>query len=394
MTVRERPVVLVASREISERTHSRTFLISTLAIIAVFVGGVLVSGVLDKKKTYHVGVTGPTPPSLTATLKRTVEAEESKLDLRRYSSVPAGEQALRSGKTSVLIVGGRRLVWKSDPQVGLGAIVAAAIQRVAITQRVEALGLSRAQRARLFASSAPPARQIEPSRSDRETRQAVALIVAALLLAVIVWYGSAVAQGVAQEKGDRVMEVLLSRVTARELLAGKVIGIGLVGLAQLLLALSAAGVAMVALRSLDVPSSVPETLVAGVVFFAFGYALWSVAYATVGAFVSRAEDLQGAIAPLNWLLIACYWVAFLATGSADAWYTKIASIVPITAPFVMPVRIAVGHVASWEIALALIAMAAATYGLIRAAAAVYSGALLRKAERPRIEDVWRALQRG
>jgi ABC-2 type transport system permease protein len=186
------------------------------------------------------------------------------------------------------------------------------------------------------------------------------------------------------------MEVLLSRVEPRELLAGKVIGIGLVGLTQLLLGLAAAAVALVAFDTLEVPHAVPVTLAAGVLWFGLGYAFWSVAYAAVGALVSRVEDLQPAVAPLSWVLILSFWVAFLGSDSANAWYTQLASFVPITAPFVMPIRLALGNVAGWEMALAVLITIATTYALVRLSAAVYSGALLRSGGRPRIADAWHA----
>ena len=110
---------------------------------------------------------------------------------------------------------------------------------------------------------------------------------------MIMIYGTAVAEGVAQEKGTRVMELLVCRVRPRDLLAGKVIGIGVVGLGQMLLALIAGAVAIVALDTIDVPAAVPATLASAVLWFALGYAFWSVAFAAVGALVSRVRGPPG-----------------------------------------------------------------------------------------------------
>jgi ABC-2 type transport system permease protein len=161
-----------------------------------------------------------------------------------------------------------------------------------------------------------------------------------------------VAEGVAQEKGTRVMELLVCRVRPRDLLAGKVLGIGLVGLAQMLVALVAGGAAIVALDTVDVPAAVPATLASAVLWFALGYAFWSVALAAVGVLVSRVEDLQAAVAPLTWTMTLCAMTAPVAAESPDAWYSVVASLVPLTAPFAMPARVAVGDVAAWETVLA------------------------------------------
>ena len=158
----------------------------------------------------------------------------------------------------------------------------------------------------------------------------------------------------------------------------------------MLLALIAGAVAIVALDTVDVPAAVPATLVSAVLWFALGYAFWSVAYAAVGALVSRVEDLQAAVAPLSWTMLLFAFVAPVASEFPDAWYIRIASVFPTTAPFVMPVRVAVSDVAAWEIALAAAVMLAATYGLVRLGGAVYSGALLRTGARPRLRDVWDA----
>lgn len=140
----------------------------------------------------------------------------------------------------------------------------------------------------------------------------------------------------------------------------------------------------------DVPAAVPATLAMTVLWFALGYALWSVLFAAAGALVSRAEDLQSAAAPLSWILLLSALPAILVQEHPDAWYIRVASFVPITAPFVMPVRAALGHVAAWEVALAASITVAAISALVRLAAGVYSGALLRSGTRPGIGEVWRA----
>jgi ABC-2 type transport system permease protein len=188
----------------------------------------------------------------------------------------------------------------------------------------------------------------------------------------------------------RVMELLVCRVQPRDLLAGKVLGIGVVGLGQMLLALLAGVAAIIALDTIDVPAAVPAALASAVLWFALGYAFWSVALAAVGALVSRVEDLQAAVAPLTWTMTLCALTAPVAAESPDAWYSRVASLLPITAPFTMPVRIAVGDVPAWEIMLAVSIILAATLGLVRLGGAVYSGSLLRTGARPRLGDVWRA----
>ena len=98
------------------------------------------------------------------------------------------------------------------------------------------------------------------------------------------------------------------------------------------------------------------------------------------------------MAPLTWTMTLCALTAPVAAESPDAWYSRVASLLPITAPFAMPVRIAVGDVPAWEIMLAAAIILTATYGLVRLGGAVYSGSLLRTGGRPRLRDVWSAVR--
>jgi ABC-2 type transport system permease protein len=121
-----------------------------------------------------------------------------------------------------------------------------------------------------------------------------------------------------------------------------------------------------------------------------GYAFYSVVYASLGALVSRPEDVESAQAPLGFFLMGCLFLAVYATDSPDAWLVRLASFVPVTAPFVMPVRAAVSDVPAWEVALAAAIMIASTYAVIRVVAGVYAGAVLRAGPRLSVSDIWRA----
>jgi ABC-2 type transport system permease protein len=385
-----RTIRLVAARELTERTQSRAFAISTLVLIAVVLAGVIVPGLKDDPVRLKVGLAGATPAALTGELRAAATAQHARLQLLRFPNVAAGQTAVRHGRAGVLIVAGRRLVWDSEPDARLANLVAAAVQRLRYQERSQALGLSPAQATALLAPAPLPERRLEPVPSDQDARETIAMVAYLVLLMMVLWYGSAVADGVAQEKGGRVMELLVSRVRPRELLAGKILGIGAVGLGQMLLALAAAAAAIIALDTIEVPDAVPATLAATALWFLLGYAFWSVAYGAAAALVSRVEDLQAAAAPVGWALVLSALTAPIAGQYPDAWYVQVASLCPPTAPFVMPVRIAVAQVAAWQLVLAAAVMLAATYGLVRVAGAVYSGALLRTAGRPRVRDLWDA----
>lgn len=383
-----RPMLVVAWREITERIGSRAFAVSTLVIVAVVVAAVMVPGLRNEMPTMRVGVAGDAPPALSGALREAATADGSRLVLRRYPTLSEGEAGLRDGTSAVLIAGRRRLVWKAEPDARLSAVVRAALHRVRFAQQAAMLGLSPAQAVALARPPAVPERRLEAG--DRDAREAIAMASFLVLLTMVLWYGASVADGVAQEKGTRVMELLLCRVRPRDLLAGKVLGIGAVGLAQMLLALVAALVAIVATNRVEIPDAVPATLVAAVVWFTLGYAFFSVAFAAVGALASRVEDLGAALAPLTWLVMLSAFAAPLVAEYPDAWYVRLTSLFPTSAPFVMPVRIAIDEVPWWETIAAMAILFATAIWLVRAGAAVYAGSVLRTGGRPRFREVWEA----
>jgi ABC-2 type transport system permease protein len=390
MSPARRIVALVAAREVRERAGGRAFLLSTLFLTTVIVAAVIVPAVNDTTAHFRVGLTGATPPALTTALRDAAQTDAARLTLRAYPSLAAGETAVRDRRAGVLIVDGHRLVWRAEPDPRLAGITTTAIQQLGWSRRAAALGLSPAQAAALSRPAAIPARQLEALDPDRDSRETIAMIGFLLLLTTVIFYGNAVAEGVAQEKGGRIMEVLLSRVRAQELLAGKVLGIGATGLAQVSIATAAGAVAMLTVSSISVPAAIPTTLAMTVLWFALGYAFWSVAFAAAGALVSRVEDLASVTTPLSLALMLCAFSAVVVQDAPDAWWIRLASFVPLTSPFVMPARAALGHVAPWEIGLAVAIMVAATYTLVRLAAAVYAGGVLRTGERPRLGELWHA----
>jgi ABC-2 type transport system permease protein len=199
--------------------------------------------------------------------------------------------------------------------------------------------------------------------------------------------------GVLEEKSSRVVEVVLSRVRPIELLAGKVIGIGLLGLVAQLLVFAAVALVLVSMIDLaDLPnlSEVGVTVIMGVVgWFVLGYASYAVLFAAAGSLVSRPEDVQGVV---GWLpgigLVPAYLLAVIASQSPDEPLVKLGSFLPALAPLVMPARYAAGDVALWEVGVAILVTVASTYLVIRFAARVYRGGILRT-RRAELRDAYR-----
>ena len=197
------------------------------------------------------------------------------------------------------------------------------------------------------------------------------------LLLVLVLNGQTVAQGVTEEKSSRVVELLLTTVSPRRLLAGKVLGIGLLGLGEVLLAGGAALLAGDLAGGAGLPSSAPKAVALVVLWFVLGYAFYSVAFAAAGALVSRQEDLQTAMLPINGLLIGAFYLALIASNTnPNGTLTEIAAFVPPLAPMVVPARMVLGDMNALGLVATVAVDVIATAGLIVLAGRIYERAIL------------------
>jgi ABC-2 type transport system permease protein len=225
--------------------------------------------------------------------------------------------------------------------------------------------------------------------AHRAARSAAALAAGLLLYVSLAIYAAAVANGVAQEKTSRTAEVLLAAVEPRQLLTGKVVGIGLVGLGQLALAVCAGLIANAAVHGAQIPGTVWLLLPAILLWFLLGFAFYAFASAAGGALVARQEEVQFISLPLMMPLVAGFMLVYAAIASPSAWWIQLLSFLPPLAPVLMPARIALGHTPAWQVALDALVMLVAVYALARLAARIYAPALVRGGARLN----WRAALR-
>jgi ABC-2 type transport system permease protein len=381
---------LVAVREMRERSRSRAFRASLLLMVLVVAGVIVLPAMLKTDGgTKDVGVTGSIPAELPRAIQAQSDAVSTETRVHRYDTVAAGEEAVRDGDIDVLVVDARRLEWPHQADEQVRAVVTGAIQLVAVRKRAAAAGISPDA---LLALAAPvPVNNVELGKvagrgPDDET---ATFIMTVLLFMAISTYGSMVMSGVVEEKASRVVEVLLARMPARNLLAGKIAGIGLLGLAQIGLTALVALVAVTTVRTFDVPAVRGAVLAWIVVWFVLGYALYATVFGALGSLASRTEDTQSVAGPVTVVLIASYLVSFAAIGSPDSGWARLVSFFPATAPLAMPNRFAMGATAWWEPVVAAALTLAAIAGLVQLGGRVYTRAILHSGPTLKLRDAWR-----
>ena len=222
-----------------------------------------------------------------------------------------------------------------------------------------------------------------------------------LLFMAIITYGIWVAMSVAEEKGSRVMELMLNATTPLQMLAGKVLGNGAAGLAQYGTILAAVIAGLLAQNSIHralVGSDTgnqfgglsPTVLVAFVILFVLGFLLYSLLYAALGSLVSRQEDVQSATSPLMMLIMAGYLMSIFGLQSIDETWVRVASFVPFFSPYLMLARVAMGHVELWEFGLAVLLLVVGIAVALFVAARIYSAGVLLYGQRVGLREVLKA----
>lgn len=395
-----RPVWMVARRELKQRIKSRTYRITTVILMLLVLGGIIIPQMLDDGDgtTYDLGLVGENSAELLGTLDVLATAAEARVDTRLFEDVAEAELALQEDKIEAFLVDGKEYV-TNEPVLrvfafagnrGLSSLVAGAAQTLRLQELAAAAGVSVEEIAGLLTENPLELRSLEPFDPNRETNTIVSFAGLILLYIGILSYGAWTLNGVIEEKTNRVVEVLMSALRPHQLMAGKVIGIGLLGIGQLLAVLITAAVAALSVDLIDIPDVSVGLIGSLLLWFVLGFSFFSVAYAAAGALVSRLEEAQSVATPLTLVGVAGYFAAFAVIENPDGVVAKVTTLLPPVAPFVVPIRQAQDAIAVWESLLSVALMLAATYGLIRLAGRVYSGAILNVGARVKVRDAWRS----
>ena len=373
-------VRLVMRREFVERGRDRGFAIAVGISLAIVLVSVLIAALVSNKNktpSFDVGFAG----SRAAVEQQVAEQSAPVYKIKLTSTIVPGDgvaeaqQQVRDGKLDALVADGKVYVKDSvDPKlepVLAGANLAAQVPNLDQVQPQTTV-------------------KLKPKDPESGQRKTVALIAEITLFSQMIAYCMWVATGVVEEKASRVIEVLLAAVSPRALLTGKIIGIGGLGLLQLAATVAVGLGAGSATGALHISTQVWQTVGIVAVWFLLGYIFYASAYAAVAARVSRQEEMQTAVQPLNLLLMVPYFAAFAAIGNPDAGWVRAASLIPPFSVLIQPVRIAGGDASWWEPVVAIGLMGAATVGIVLAGARVYENSVLRFGSKVSLRAAWSA----
>jgi ABC-2 type transport system permease protein len=382
---------LVAARDFSVRLRDKGFLISTaitLTVVSVFI---VISALGDDGPEVHrLGLVGAEATRLRQPLEQAAANRGTELEVSFFDDQAAAEAALTREDVEAVLEGDRSIAGLTRVPDALTQIVQEAVVRERLREGMEAAGASAAEVDALLDQPAIDVRTIEPQDPNRDENAGIAFIAVLLAYGQLFGYGVWVATGVIEEKASRVVEILLSTIRPRQLLAGKIAGIGLLGMVQLaFIAAFAIGLAL-AVGTLRLPGTAIGVAAVVLAWFVMGFAFYAGLFAVSGSLVSRTEELQNAMVPINLIIFVSFFISIGALESPDSTLSVAASILPFSSALAMPVRIAMGSATAPQIVASIVLLAAGTAALVPLSARLYAGAVLKTGGRVKLRDAWRS----
>ncbi|WP_405140597.1 ABC transporter permease [Sphaerisporangium sp. NBC_01403] len=384
-------IALVARREISVRGRTKGYrygLIVTAVLVAVLAA---LPKLFGGGSDYTVGLVGAQADRLQAALTAQVTpGDDLTVKITRYADEAAARKAVADGDVEAAVVGNATVISKTVVDRGLSVILDTAHRTVATEENLTAAGLDPAKVGQ--ALRVPPMKEVtlKGSGEDATVRSVIAMVIVVILFMLLIQICTWVAMGVVEEKGSRIVEILLTAVRPWQLLGGKVIGLGVLGLSQIVVI---AGVGLAAAQVTGAVPNLPDgtygVVASAIVWFLLGYAFYAAMFAAIASLVSRQEELSGVLTPATMLLMASYLIGFVAVQSPDGTLTHVLSLVPPFSAMVMPVRSAVIEVPLWETGLAMGLMVLAAAAVLYAGGRIYQRAVLRTGARVRWREALR-----
>jgi ABC-2 type transport system permease protein len=380
-------VRLVANREISARLRDKNFIISSIVIVMVLIGILALQVALSSgSQITRIGVVGDRPDLIVA-LEAQAAALDVDIQVTAFDSEVEARQALENEDVDGVLIadpGQPELLVLQTADGTLQAVVQGAVTQLALAEQLVEAGVTDLDLPQVAVTALDP-------NADAEGQRVVAAVIGVgVLYGLLILFGQFVAQGVVEEKASRVVELLLATMRPWQLLAGKIIGLGLLGLAQIVvIAVVGVGGAL-AFDLVAIPGDLVGTAVAVVGWFVLGYAFYAAIFAVAASLVSRQEDLGTVVMPTTLVLVAAFVIGIQAASDPGSALARITSYVPGLSPLVMPVRQAAGDVALWEIVLAVVLSLVAIALVVRLGGRVYAGALLRTSGKTKLREAFRA----
>jgi ABC-2 type transport system permease protein len=386
-TPADRPWLLVARREVLVKLTDKSFLIGTLITVLLVVGflGFQIWSE-DQTETLTIAATADARATAEALERGVPQADgDLRVELLDVDSDEAGVQALEDEDADVLLRpadDGWTLVGAEEVDDGLRRAAETVILNTALTSNADAVGttLEELQRGGALGTSL-----LEGDAEQQDFAQGMGIALAFLFYMAALGFGYTLSGSVVEEKANRIVEIITTKIPVRQLLIGKIAGNTLLAMGQTALIVGIGLVGISFTQYADLLPGVTQGIGWFVAFFVVGFCFIACWWAVAGALASRAEDLQATATPLTFLMMGVFLTAFLLDGTA----LTIASYVPPFSCVLMPIRVLGGDAGWWEPIVALALLVAAMAATVVFAERIYRRALLQTQGRVSLAQAWR-----
>lgn len=392
----------VTLREISERARSRAFLITTALTVLIVAGLIILPDLFGGGTTERmVGSVGAGNDEIVMTAVELGNASDEPdeepsiaIESTEFDDREAAIAALDDGDVDAVLVDGEEIIVR-----GLGGFAGSSfvddLQRAAGTVQIQTVVEEQGQAAAdiIAILTSDPLEVTALAQGDpeqHESQTVIAYFGLLLLYIAVLIYGTWILTGITEEKSNRVVEVLLSSARPWQILGGKILGIGSLGLIQLLGTLVVAVVALRVTGAFDLPPIEPDAVLNLLLWFVVGFLIYAVLLAAAGSLVSRMEDANTIAMPVNMVVVVAFFISIAALNNPDGAVAVVSTLIPFTAPFVVPVRASLQAIPAWQYLASLVISLSAIAVLTVLAGRIYSGALLRYGGRVGIREAWRS----
>ena len=377
----------VAGREIIVQLTDRNLLISTGVTLALLVLSLGLQAFLAvRSHEYTVAVVSAEASALVteATALDRAAGGSTTITPRTLADASAGEAAVTNDEVSALLtVANNRwnLVGNTSPEEPLIDAVNAALRHRALTQAAEAEGVAVDE---LVSRTTLGVRLLHADAENATFLRVTGLVFAMLFYIASLLFGLVIANSVVQEKQSRIVEILASAISLRDLLTGKLLGNLALAFAQMVLYV---GAGLIGLAFTPWKSLIPGVAAAAgwfLVFFVLGFVALAALWAVAGALATRTEDVQATSAPLTMTIVFALFGGLLLDGAG----LRVASFVPIMSSIAMPRRLLEGSAMWWEAVVSLGITAACAVLAVRVGSTIYRRSLLQTHGRLSVRQAW------
>ncbi|MGM7699005.1 ABC transporter permease [Microbacterium sp. A84] len=348
---------LVAERELSTKLRSKAYLISTGILLLIALAGVIWAGIASATPS-------STPIAVTSATATTLQGVDG-FEITDVADRAEAERLVTAGEVDAAVI--------DDAASPTGTVI------IADKEAPQSL--------LMLLSESPTVELLNPDTAGAGMRYILGLAFGLVFMMAAISFGSPIATSVVEEKQTRVIEILLSAIPARVLLAGKVIGNTLLAISQILLLVVVGTIGLMATGQTTVLQGIGGPIAWFAVFFFFGFILLAAMFAAAGSLVSRQEDVGATLTPVMYLTMIPYFLVIF-FGDNPVVMTVLSNV-PFSAPVAMPIRLFFNEAAWWEPLASMAIMLVACAVVITIGAKIYENSLLKMGARVKLREALR-----